>query len=66
VTLTLGSPEDIFTFRNLVFIFENNLNIISRRAVFAMICFAFLSLTLVWNTIAENRKFATENKLGQK
>lgn len=49
VTLTLYSPQDIFTFRNLVFIFDNNLNMISGRAVFAMIRFAFLSVTLVWN-----------------
>lgn len=27
MTLTLSSPQDIFTFRNLVFIFDNSLNI---------------------------------------
>lgn len=66
VTLTLCSPQDIFTLRKLVFIYENSLNMISGRAEFVMICLAYLSLAFVWNRMAENRKYATENKLEQK
>lgn len=31
MTLTLCSPQDIFTFRSVVFIFDNSLNIIQEE-----------------------------------